>query len=142
MQIFSCISRADVEGTICFEETYRYCYNLVLHNDSHVMLLMLRLTANAMVRNLPRNKIATSRLMLKDLTLFYSRLNPLNGIEGLIAIAYQVREAWAMRVLQRVPSLWREYYLRPGSVFAQKLAEVFYASVLEEAERLAKRTRL
>lgn len=134
MHAFSRISRKDTAG-LPFEETYRLCYNLVLHRYPSTVLRMLRLAANAAVRNLRPNQVDDAGMMLADVTQFYSRVYRLadrpTRADDLIAAAREERKAWAMRVLERIPPLWREYYLRPGGVFETSRGDTWRALALE-----------
>ena len=71
MHAFSRISRHDV-ATLSFEGTYRVCFNLMLHKYSAEVMHMLRLAANATMRNLRPKQANDAQIMLKDVTRHFA----------------------------------------------------------------------
>ena len=125
MQALSRIVRGDING-VKFENTYRMCYLLVLHKHGYKVQQMLKLIANAIVRTVPPNNFESTFRFVQDVTMYHNHIfrvaKNLPSVQDLGNVVYEERKAWALRVLQTVVSLWREYYLRPGGLFETRCA--------------------
>jgi len=123
MHGLSCISTLDFQR-LSHKGTYAACYNIVLCGHPRAVQHMLRLIANAIVRNVPPNKFKHAFQMVSCVVAYYNAMtravqNDLD-ITSFGNAAYRERKAWSKRVLERVVPLWREFYLRPGGLFVSR----------------------
>jgi hypothetical protein len=123
MHGLSCISTLDFQR-LSHKVTYEACYNIVLCGHARVVEHMLRLAANAIVRNNAPNRFKDAFKMVSCVVSYYNAMT--RAVQNELDItsfgnaAYRERKAWSERVLERVVPLWREFYLRPGGLFVRR----------------------
>tara|TARA_Y100000389_G_scaffold62579_1_gene58621 strand:- start:7662 stop:8207 length:546 start_codon:yes stop_codon:yes gene_type:complete len=112
---------------LSFEALYRRVYTLCIHFHGKRVYTLMQLVIRAAAM-LNYNRGCAFALMISDCCMFlnnaYAKRHNKPTSQELFQQFYEERRARALERINAIfPSVWREYYLKPGGLFTTKTAK-------------------